>query len=62
MQQLFVKLGARYVIVTDADGYCTLFPSFIDGLWYPHSRVADEGVIDKNGWLAFLSELESKVD
>jgi len=22
--------------------------------------IADEGVIDKNGWLAFLSELEPK--
>jgi chloride channel 3/4/5 len=22
VQQLFVKLGARYVVVTDADGYC----------------------------------------
>jgi hypothetical protein len=25
VQQFFVKLGARYVIVTDADGYCKLF-------------------------------------
>ena len=24
--------------------------------------IADEGVIDKNGWLTFLSELEAKVD
>jgi hypothetical protein len=24
--------------------------------------IADEGVIDKNGWLAFLSELEAKTD
>ena len=23
VQQFFVKLGARYVVVTDADGYCT---------------------------------------
>ncbi|KAI9450294.1 chloride channel [Lactarius psammicola] len=41
VQQFFVKLGARYVVVTDADGYY-------------------EGVIDKNGWLAFLSEMEAK--
>ncbi|KAI9507422.1 chloride channel [Russula earlei] len=41
VQQFFVKLGARYVVVTDADGYY-------------------EGVIDKNGWLAFLRELETK--
>lgn len=24
VQQLFAKLGAKYVIVTDANGYCTL--------------------------------------
>ncbi|KAI0275532.1 chloride channel [Russula aff. rugulosa BPL654] len=41
VQQFFVKLGARYVVVTDANGYY-------------------EGVIDKNGWLAFLGELETK--
>ena len=26
VQQFFVKLGARYVVVTDANGYCELFP------------------------------------
>lgn len=26
------------------------------------NAIVDEGVIDKNGWLAFLSELEAKVD
>jgi chloride channel 3/4/5 len=26
VQQFFVKLGARYVIVTDPDGLCTSFP------------------------------------
>ena len=32
VQQFFVKLGARYVVVTDADGYCELLPfSSIDG-------------------------------
>ncbi|KAI0245538.1 hypothetical protein BJV78DRAFT_1158549 [Lactifluus subvellereus] len=41
VQQFFIKLGAQYVIVTDADGYY-------------------EGLIDKNGWLAFLDELEMK--
>jgi len=41
VQQFFVKLGARYVVVTDADG-------------------CYEGVIDKNGWLAFLDELGTK--
>jgi len=41
VQQFFVKLGARYVVVTDTDGYY-------------------EGVIDKNGWLAFLDELKMK--
>lgn len=59
VHQFFVKLGARYVVVTDADGYCTLY--LIVGLSVSSSRmVADEGIIDKNGWLAFLSELEAK--
>jgi chloride channel 3/4/5 len=40
VQQFFVKLGARYVVVTDPNGYY-------------------EGIIDKNSWLAFLSELEA---
>jgi len=41
VQQFFVKLGARYVVVTDSNGYY-------------------EGVIDKNGWLVFLDELDTK--
>ena len=28
VQQFFVKLGARYVVITDANGFCELFPSF----------------------------------
>lgn len=31
VQQFFVKLGARYVVVTDADGYCELFPFLLKG-------------------------------
>lgn len=33
VQQFFVKLGARYVVITDADGYCEFcrFPLFFDG-------------------------------
>ena len=27
VQQLFTKLGARYVVVTDTDGYCTFHAS-----------------------------------
>ncbi|KAI0246480.1 hypothetical protein BJV78DRAFT_1299034 [Lactifluus subvellereus] len=41
VQQFFIKLGAQYVVTTDADGYY-------------------EGLIDKNGWLTFLDELEMK--
>jgi hypothetical protein len=29
VQQFFVKLGARYVVITDANGYCEFF--FFDG-------------------------------
>jgi chloride channel 3/4/5 len=60
LHQFFVKLGARYVVVTDADGLCEqcfcVMTSCIDCIWI----VTDEGVIDKKTWLAFLSELEEK--
>ena len=29
VQQFFVKLGARYVVVTDANGNCELFSLFV---------------------------------
>ena len=63
VQQYFVKLGARYVVVTDADGHCKLFPlpsRLGDDLSVILKPFADEGVINKNGWLAFLRELETK--
>ena len=28
LQEFFTKLGARYVVVTDSDGYCEFFPLF----------------------------------
>ena len=56
VQQLFVKLGARYVVVTDQDGLCEFFCLvFILVQWL--MAAADEGVIDKKAWLAFLSSL-----
>jgi chloride channel 3/4/5 len=64
VQQFFVKLGARYVVVTDANGNCELFSLFFLG-WTvsltssSSNNSLDEGIIDKNGWLAFLGELES---
>jgi chloride channel 3/4/5 len=64
VQQFFVKLGARYVVVTDTDGYCELFFfSSTDGdesHLEQFERFADKGAIDKNGWLAFLDELTTK--
>lgn len=60
LHQFFVKLGARYVVVTDTDGYCMFFS-------IPYAKdhhlivvTLDEGVIDKKTWLAFLSDLEEK--
>ena len=57
VHQFFVKLGARYVVVNDADGLCEQF--FLMS-WNPADGLTDEGVIDKKTWLAFLSELEEK--
>lgn len=32
VQQFFVKLGARYVVVTDANGNCELFSLFVSSM------------------------------
>ena len=60
VHQFFVKLGARYVVVTDADGYCKYSSATIALLTLRLNVGADEGVIDKKGWLAFLSGLEER--
>jgi chloride channel 3/4/5 len=68
VQQFFVKLGARYVVITDVNGYCELFSLFflrwtvVKLHHHPRTISLDEGIIDKNNWLAFLGELESKSD
>lgn len=65
VHQFFVKLGARYVVVLDADGYCESSFSFFSarcarGIWTLMAWGADEGVIDKKTWLAFLGEIEER--
>ena len=63
VQQFFVKLGSRYVVVIDSNGFCKFGFSFSIDRRYGEglsNDFADEGVIDKNGWLAFLGELETK--
>jgi len=57
VHQLFVKLGARYVVITDSEGLCALLMSVSI---YIIDSLADEGIIDKKTWLAFLSDLEHK--
>ena len=61
VQQLFAKLGAKYVIVTDPSGYCE--PSLILRVAYAAAKLSDgptdEGVVEKNGWIAFLNNLEN---
>ena len=58
LHQFFVKLGARYVIITDSDGYCM---HLLRNITVPCAEhVTDEGIIDKKTWLAFLSDLEEK--
>ena len=55
VQQLFSKLGAKYVIVVDNDGFCeNEYWCFLCDLVI-NVRFLDEGVIDKNTWLAFLN-------
>lgn len=66
VQQMFVKLGARYIIVTDTDGLCeavallasTHFCALLIPLLF--ATCLDQGIIDKSSWIAFLGELEEK--
>lgn len=58
LQQFFSKLGARYVVITDIDGYCML-PCVADRPRILNCSI-DEGVVDKKTWLAFLSDLEER--
>lgn len=59
VHQIFVKLGARYIVVTDTDGLCMSFILvFLNRLM--REMFADQGLIDKKTWLAFLSDLEEK--
>jgi chloride channel 3/4/5 len=67
LHQVFVKLGARYTIVTDADGLCQSVCYFKSYYYYSNSNepnpffcCIDEGVVDKKTWLAFLGHLEEK--
>ena len=63
LQEFFTKLGARYVVVTDSDGYCEsdLFCFLWDCVNFSFLfACVDEGVIDKKIWLAFLRTLGEK--
>lgn len=56
VQQLFAKLGAKYIIVNDTQGYCTSsMPCKLSRLT---NNETDQGVIEKNAWIAFLNGLE----
>jgi chloride channel 3/4/5 len=59
VHQLFTKLGARYVIVTNMDGMCECTILSVSRSCSRNETI-DEGVIDKNLWLAFLADLEAK--
>lgn len=62
VQQLFAKLGAKYVIVTDPSGHCESSSSCVSSLSQLIRSVplVDEGVIEKNAWIAFLNNLENE--
>ena len=57
VQQLFVKLGARYVIAIGPDGNCECQWVILYEIKRElNEMTADDGVITKNHWLALLSE------
>lgn len=60
LHQVFVKLGARYAIITDTDGLCQSICVQPCSNFNDTFNIIDEGVIDKKTWLAFLSDLEEK--
>lgn len=61
LHQVFVKLGARYVIITDADGLCqSIHGQSCCSNSNEKFNGIDKGVIDKKTWLAFLSDLKEK--
>lgn len=74
LQEFFVKLGARYVVVTDSDGHCEFFfapcvlpfsccvviTARLTLTFLLPLACADEGVIDKKAWLAFIRTLGEK--
>ncbi|KAG8733942.1 hypothetical protein FRC10_012058 [Ceratobasidium sp. 414] len=62
VHQLFTKLGARYVVVTNMDGMCEskLLQYRLNADIEIVPLSADEGVIDKTLWLAFLADFEAK--
>ena len=55
VQQLFAKLGAKYVIVTDASGNCEHL--FLFNLDLVLTRLSDEGVIERNAWIAYVNDM-----
>lgn len=61
LHQVFVKLGARYAIVTDTDGLCqSICIQSCCSNSNDKFNAIDEGVVDKKTWLAFLGHLEEK--
>jgi chloride channel 3/4/5 len=60
VQQFFVKLGARYVVVVNPDGYCESPCLALGRTSINWTGSIDQGVIEKKGWLEFLGELEHK--
>lgn len=56
---MFVKLGARYVVVINSDGFCECLLVLVV-IYIKHALLIVEGVIDKKRWLEFLHELEEK--
>ena len=60
LHQIFVKLGARYAIITNTDGLCQPSAFILVLISNDKFNTTDEGIIDKKTWLVFLGHLEEK--
>lgn len=60
VQQFFVKLGARYILILNADGYCACLYFCVGYSIIGDFSILDEGIIEKKRWVGFLGELEKK--
>ena len=57
VHQIFTKLGARFIMVNNLDGYCGYYLAQSETCLLISRMPSVEGIVDKKGWIAFVSEI-----